>query len=134
VKFAGGATARGETKEQPMTLANRAALVMAAAALGAAMTACPAWSQTSPAPAPRTVPEQRPGQPALPDDSTGSRQGTSAAPSGSLSDELSRTGGVMQPPATGDQGVVAPPRAGSQSTPVIPPPGTPGGNQEVQPK
>jgi hypothetical protein len=120
-------------KEQPMTSANRAAL-MAVAALGAAMTACPAWSQTSPSQVPQTVPEQRQGQPPRPGDQSGPQQGTSTAPSGSLSDELSRTGGVVQPPATGDQGVVAPPKAGPQSTPVIPPPGTPGGNQEVQPK
>jgi hypothetical protein len=117
-----------------MTLANRATLMMTAAALGAAMTACPAWSQTSHSPAPQARPEQHQGQPMRPGDETGPQQGTSAAPSGSLSDELSRSGGVMQPPSTGDQGVVAPPKAGPQSTPVIPPPGTPGGNQEVQPK
>ena len=35
---------------------------------------------------------------------------------------------------TGDQGVVPPPKAGPQSTPVIPPPGTPGGNQQIRPK
>lgn len=117
-----------------MTLANRATLAMTAAALGAAMTACPAWSQTSPSPPPRTIPEQHQAQPARPGEQTGPQQGTSTAPSGSLSDELSRTGGVVQPPSTGDQGVMAPPKAGPQSTPVIPPPGTPGGNQEVQPK
>ena len=117
-----------------MTSANRATLLMTAAALGAAMTACPAWSQTSRSPAPQTIPEQHQSQPVRPNDQMGAQQGTSAAPSGSLSDELSRTGGVMQPPTTGDQGVVAPPKAGPQSTPVIPPPGTPGGNQEVQPK
>jgi hypothetical protein len=132
--LARGAAARRETKEQPMTFANRATLMMTAAALGAAMTACPAWSQTSPSPAPRTMPEQHNGQPARPDDQTSPQQGTSTAPSGSLSDELSRSGGVVRPPSTGDRGVVAPPKAGPQSTPVIPPPGTPGGNQEVQPK
>lgn len=41
----------------------------------------------------------------------------------SLSRELSRTGGVIHPPPIG--------RA---STPVIPPPGTPGGNPDVKPK
>ncbi|HJT09065.1 MAG TPA: hypothetical protein VJ747_19185 [Stellaceae bacterium] len=117
-----------------MTLANRATLVMTAAALGAAMTACPAWSQTPPSPAPQTIPEQHQSESARPGDQTGPQQGSSTAPSGSLSDELSRSGGVVRPPSTGDQGVVAPPKAGPQSTPVIPPPGTPGGNQEVQPK
>jgi|SRR6185437_8717592 len=117
-----------------MTLANRATLVMTAAAFGAAMTACPAWSQTSPSQAPQTGPEQQHSEPARPGDQIGPQHGSSTAPSGSLSDELSRTGGVMQPPSTGDQGVVAPPRTGPQSTPVIPPPGTPGGNPELQPK
>ena len=46
----------------------------------------------------------------------------------------SSNGKKLPPPQTGDQGVVSPPKAGPQSTPVIPPPGTPGGNQEVQPK
>ncbi|HZU88736.1 MAG TPA: hypothetical protein VE993_05715 [Stellaceae bacterium] len=43
--------------------------------------------------------------------------------SGSLSHRLSRSGGVLHPP----------PFSGN-STPVIPPPGTPGGNPHIQPK
>lgn len=66
------------------------------------------------------------------------QQGSSEAPdgkrSGSLSDELSRSGGVIHPAPTGDQGVVAPPERGAGSTPVIPPPGTPGGNPDINPK
>ena len=42
---------------------------------------------------------------------------------GSLSRRLSRSGGVIHPP----------PLAGS-SMPVIPPPGTPGGNPKIEPK
>jgi hypothetical protein len=42
---------------------------------------------------------------------------------GSLSRRLSRSGGVLHPP----------PFSGS-STPVIPPPGTPGGNPNIRPK
>jgi hypothetical protein len=53
---------------------------------------------------------------------------------GSLSHQLSRSGGVIHPPPTGDGGVVAPPNQGTSRTPVIPPPGTPGGNPLVQPK
>lgn len=117
-----------------MTFANRTLLMMAAVALGAATTAGPASSQTPRSEMPQQAPEQHQGQATRPDDATGLQQGTSTAPSGSLSDELSRSGGVMQPPATGDQGVVPPPKAGPQSTPVIPPPGTPGGNQQIQPK
>jgi len=117
-----------------MTFANRTLLMMAAVALGAALTVGPARSQTPRSETPPSVPEGRQSQPTRPDDATGPQQGTSTAPSGSLSDELSRSGGVVQPPATGDQGVVPPPKAGPQSMPVIPPPGTPGGNQEIQPK
>jgi hypothetical protein len=118
-----------------MRVANPTLLTLAAVALGAAMTVGSAASQT-PRPQTPSAPEQRQVPSARPDDSTGPspQQGTSTAPSGSLSDELSRTGSVMQPPATGDQGVVPPPKTGSQSTPVIPPPGTPGGNQDIQPK
>lgn len=53
-------------------------------------------------------------------------------PDSTLSDKLSRSGGVITPPEVGDPNVKAPPSVGD--TPVIPPPGTPGGNQNVQPK
>ena len=50
-----------------------------------------------------------------------------------LSDKLSQSGGVICPPSTGDPDVKAPPSNGSKM-PVIPPPGSPGGNPNVQPK
>jgi hypothetical protein len=53
-----------------------------------------------------------------------------------LSERLDRSGGVIKPPAGVDPGVhVAPkdPNAGS-NMPVIPPPGSPGGDRSVQPK
>jgi glucose/arabinose dehydrogenase len=53
---------------------------------------------------------------------------------GTTSDQLSQTRGVITPPPTGDHAVVTPPNIGAASTPVIPPPGTPGGNPEIQPK
>lgn len=53
---------------------------------------------------------------------------------GSLSKELNRSGGVIRPPATHDRGVVSPPNQGVSRTPIVPPPGTPGGNPNVQPK
>lgn len=71
-------------------------------------------------------------RPQAPDGSSGSS--TPRSDSGSLSNELNRSGGVLQPPATSDRGVVRPPSAGTQDMPVIPPPGSPGGNQQVQPK
>jgi hypothetical protein len=49
-----------------------------------------------------------------------------------LSDKLARTDGVLCPPNV-DPEIKAPtPNAGK--TPVIPPPGSPGGDQSVQPK
>ena len=61
------------------------------------------------------------------------------APTGtSLSKELDRSNGVITPsPSTAntDPGIVKPaPSTGARSMPVIPPPGTPGGDPNVQPK
>ena len=54
---------------------------------------------------------------------------------GNLSSTLSRSNGVLTPPAHVDPGMAtAAPSTGPQSTPVIAPPGTPGGNQSVTPK
>lgn len=50
-----------------------------------------------------------------------------------LSDQLARSGGVICPPAHVDSDIRVPtPPAGAM--PVIPPPGTPGGDQSVKPK
>lgn len=61
-------------------------------------------------------------------------QPNSGVAPGSLSRELNRSGGVIRPPPTHDRGVVSPPNQGVSRTPVIPPPGSPGGNPEIQPK
>jgi hypothetical protein len=53
-------------------------------------------------------------------------------PASTLSDTLSRSGGVITPPEVGDANVKAPPPSGD--APAILPPGTPGANQNVQPK
>jgi len=42
--------------------------------------------------------------------------------------------GVIRPPPVGDTGVKTPPRSSNAPMPVIPPPGSPGGNQSVVPK
>lgn len=60
--------------------------------------------------------------------------GPSGAVPGTLSGELSRSDGVIAPPHTGDAAVVPPPNQGISRTPVIPAPGTPGGNPAIQPK
>ena len=65
------------------------------------------------------------------------KQSPSLPPTGeSLSEKLDRSGGVIKPPAGVDPGMhVAPkdPSAGA-TMPVIPPPGSPGGDQSVRPK
>ena len=60
---------------------------------------------------------------------------TKSAQSGdTLSDRLSRQQGMLHPPSV-DPGISAPlPSHGQGAMPVIPPPGSPGGNQAVVPK
>ena len=54
------------------------------------------------------------------------------SPGGTLSDKLSQSNGVICPPNV-DQGMKAPtPDTGK--TPIIPPPGSPGGNPDLRPK
>src|ERR1700722_4489865 len=57
------------------------------------------------------------------------------APSnGNLTNRLSQQKGTITPPDV-DQGMqVSPPRSTRATMPVIPPPGSPGGNQSVVPK
>jgi hypothetical protein len=56
-----------------------------------------------------------------------------ASGSANLSDELSRSKGVICPPAGVDPGISVP-AVGGGVMPVIPPPGTPGGDPSVIPK
>jgi hypothetical protein len=52
-----------------------------------------------------------------------------------LSDKLERSDGVVRPPETGAPDITVPaPVPDPGTTPVIPPPGSPGGNQQVDPK
>jgi hypothetical protein len=53
--------------------------------------------------------------------------------SANLSNELSRSKGVICPPAEIDPGISAAPTGGGVM-PVIPPPGTPGGDPNIIPK
>jgi hypothetical protein len=83
---------------------------------------------------PRNVPPPRPDAP----QQTFPEQRVPVAPNqppGSPGESLSQSQGVIQPPASHDGGgVIAPPNTEKTPMPVIPPPGTPGGNQNVQPK
>lgn len=56
-----------------------------------------------------------------------------AGPRDSLGDKLARTDGVICPPADIDPDLHQPAPGGGK-TPVIPPPGSPGGDPSVQPK
>ena len=52
-----------------------------------------------------------------------------------LSDKLEQSDGVIRPPETGTPDITVPaPVPNPGTTPVIPPPGSPGGNQQVDPK
>jgi hypothetical protein len=80
-------------------------------------------SPPSASPSPSQIP------PTIPD------PGVSGSSQESLSDKLSRSGGVIKPPADVDPAMKqTPPPTGPQSMPIIPPPGSPGGSQPVQPK
>ena len=62
-------------------------------------------------------------------------QDRQAAPKDNPSEKLDKSGGVIKPGDNLDPKMqVAPPDPGPTSTPVIPPPGTPGGNPNVVPK
>jgi hypothetical protein len=63
---------------------------------------------------------------------TACANGASTSPNQSLSDKLAQSNGVICPPNV-DPAIKAPtPNAGKM--PVIPPPGSPGGNPNIQPK
>jgi hypothetical protein len=62
-------------------------------------------------------------------------QATPPNPDESLSRRLSRTEGVIKPPAGIDPEIRVPaPNPNPNTTPVIPPPGSPGADQSIQPK
>ncbi|KAA0075357.1 hypothetical protein [Tardiphaga sp. P9-11] len=52
-----------------------------------------------------------------------------------LGDKLAKSDGVLCPPSNIDPAMRAPaPNSDSSNTPVIPPPGSPGGDQSIRPK
>jgi hypothetical protein len=54
--------------------------------------------------------------------------------SGTLSSDLNRSGGIITPPAGVDPEIKQTPPPTGAKMPVIPPPGTPGGDLSVKPK
>jgi hypothetical protein len=71
-----------------------------------------------------------PGSPAPSD----KQPSTDAGRSGNLSERLNESGGVIKPPENVDPGLQKKPPEDSAKMPVIPPPGSPGGDPNVKPK
>ena len=64
----------------------------------------------------------------------GAGQPATPPASGALSSDLNRSGGVIAPPAGIDPEMKQTPPSTGSTMPIIPPPGTPGGNPAVKPK
>jgi len=110
----------------------RAKIVVSAVAALVLMT--PAFSQSPAGPqgAPQKMdPKACSDRERLPSDDT--HETTGAAPRDTLSDKLARTDGVICPPSDIDPDVQRP-APGGGAMPVIPPPGSPGGDPSVKPK
>jgi hypothetical protein len=75
----------------------------------------------------------QPSNPCPPSTSNNNAASNETTGSRTLSDQLSQSKGIICPPAGVDPGISVPPSGGGR-TPVIPPPGTPGGDPSIQPK
>lgn len=93
------------------------------------LAAGPALAQNpqSASPANPTVPIAPPNAPTPPPEKI-------APPDANMSNRLSQQKGTITPPNVDPGMTVTPPRNGAGTTPVIPPPGSPGGNRSVVPK
>ena len=113
-------------------------LLCLAALASAILVSTPAAAQASPHAKPQLAPqsEQRdPSSCAQGQATVGSGGNLDAdKQSGSLSDRLARSNGVICPPSQIDPDIRKPAPESGGSMPVIPPPGSPGGNPSVQPK
>jgi hypothetical protein len=108
-----------------------------AAASSAASAQAPPTRATPPAPTAPVVTARHgdcaPMQPVLPRGTIAPEGSTTGKPAEPLGDKLARSDGVLCPPAGVDPEIRAPtPDAGNM--PVIPPPGSPGGDPTVRPK
>ena len=84
--------------------------------------------------APRDLPGGSPRQEPIPDTPVPGSVPSQPREGESLSEQLSRSGGVINPPANPDPDMAKPPPDTGSTTPVIPPPGSPGGDPSIQPK
>src|SRR3954469_7237412 len=96
-----------------------------------------AWPGAAAAQSSRDKPPARPEpaqpQAACPPDAQTSPPTVGGTPSPNLSDRLADSKGIICPPAGVDRDIHVPPPGGGELK-VIPPPGSPGGNPNVQPK
>lgn len=67
-------------------------------------------------------------------DKSPSTNSGSSDKSDDLSERLNQSGGVIKPPQNVDPGLQKPPPDTAGKMPVIPPPGSPGGDPNVKPK
>jgi len=96
-------------------------------------TATAAWAQN-----PNAMQQQAPNMPPLqqmPAEKIAPADPSATGSTGTLSDKLKASDGVIRPPETATPDMtVRPPVPDPGTTPVIPAPGSPGGNQSVDPK
>jgi hypothetical protein len=71
---------------------------------------------------------------AQPNDPKACANGLGNSANQSSSDQLNKSGGVICPPNNVDPNMTAPTPQGGTTMPVIPPPGSPGGDPSVRPK
>jgi len=97
--------------------------------------ACAAFPCLAVAQNPQPAPPQVTQTPVAPPSASQPPPEQIAPRNGNLSDQLSAQKGTLDPPAV-DPGINAklPPSRAQGNMPVIPPPGSPGGNQAVVPK
>ena len=92
-------------------------------------------ASAQPAPAPRQEPPGPPPAGQVPADRLGADIPSSGGAPERRPGSGAPPGGVIRPPAGVDPGIRAPaPNPNPGTTPVIPPPGTPGGDPRVQPR
>lgn len=98
------------------------------------LAGAPALAQNpqSTSPANPTVPLAPPSAPSPPPEKIAPADPNPAG--GNLSNRLSQQKGTITPPNVDPGLTVKPPRNSGATTPVIPPPGSPGGNPSVIPK
>jgi hypothetical protein len=93
------------------------------------LAAAPALAQN-----PQPTSPENPTVPVAPPSSASPPPEKIAPADGNLSGKLSQQKGTITPPNVDPGMMVKPPRNDSYTTPVIPPPGSPGGNRSVVPK